>query len=83
MSKCDFCVDLVDAGQPPACVAACPNRALEFGDLEDLRQRHGTLDRVFPLEDPALSRPALVIKPHRHAALVQAHEPEVANWEEL
>lgn len=83
VSKCDGCVDLVDAGLPPACVAACPNRALEFGDLEDLRQRHGTLDRVFPLEDPAITRPALVIKPHRHAALMAGREPEVGNWEEL
>jgi anaerobic dimethyl sulfoxide reductase subunit B len=83
VSKCDFCVDLVEAGQPPACVSACPNRALDFGDLDDLRQRYGSIDRVFPLEDPAVSRPALVIKPHRHAALAQTREPEVGNWEEL
>lgn len=83
VSKCDGCVDLVDAGQPPACVAACPNRALDFGDLEDLRRRHGSVDRVFPLEDPAVSSPALVIKPHRHAALALDRAPEVGNWEEL
>ena len=84
MSKCDFCADRIDAGQPPVCVTACPNRALDFGELDTLRQRHGAgVDRVFPLDDPAISRPALVIKPHRHAALVQERGPEVGNWEEL
>jgi anaerobic dimethyl sulfoxide reductase subunit B (iron-sulfur subunit) len=95
VSKCDFCVDRIDAGQPPACVTACPNRALDFGELGDLRSRTGVppvasaggtpalLDRVFPLDDPAVSRPALVIKPHRHATLVQERGPEVGNWEEL
>jgi anaerobic dimethyl sulfoxide reductase subunit B (iron-sulfur subunit) len=83
VSKCDFCVDDLDAGRPPACVAACPNRALDFGDLADLRRRFGSIDRVFPLEDPAASGPAVVIRPHRSAALAQGRGPEVANWEEL
>lgn len=83
VGKCDFCVDEVEAGRPPACVAACPNRALGFGELEELRRRAGTTDRVFPLEDPSITRPALVIEPHRHASLVQSRQPEVANWEEL
>jgi anaerobic dimethyl sulfoxide reductase subunit B len=93
VSKCDFCVDRIDAGRPPVCVTACPNRALDFGELDTLRQRYGAgqtgatpvllVDRVFPLDDPAISRPALVIRPHRHAALVQERGPEVGNWEEL
>jgi anaerobic dimethyl sulfoxide reductase subunit B (iron-sulfur subunit) len=83
VSKCDFCVDDVEAGRPPACVAACPNRALDFGELDDLRRRLGSIDRIYPLEDPATSRPAVVFKPHRHAALAGERQPQVANWEEL
>ncbi len=83
VSKCDLCADEVDTGRVPACVAACPNRALEFGELEDLRQRHGSIDRVFPMTDPTASRPAIVIHPHRHAEAVHERDPEVANWEEL
>jgi anaerobic dimethyl sulfoxide reductase subunit B (iron-sulfur subunit) len=83
VSKCDFCVDDLEAGRPPACVAACPNRALDFGQLDDLRRRFGPTDRIYPLEDPAASRPAIVLKPHRHAATAAGREPEVANWEEL
>ena len=28
--KCDMCIDRQQAGQPPACVEACPTRALEL-----------------------------------------------------
>jgi anaerobic dimethyl sulfoxide reductase subunit B len=83
VSKCDFCVDDVEAGRPPACVSACPNRALDFGELDEVRHRFGSIDRIYPLEDPAASRPAVVIRPHRHAAAAAGREMEVANWEEL
>jgi carbon-monoxide dehydrogenase iron sulfur subunit len=34
--KCDRCPDRVSAGLNPACVDACPTRALEFGEEDDL-----------------------------------------------
>lgn len=40
--KCDSCKDLRDAGHEPNCVAACPMRAIEFGDLDELRAAHGS-----------------------------------------
>jgi Fe-S-cluster-containing dehydrogenase component len=33
--KCTFCVDRIDRGQPPACVAACNAGAMMFGNLTD------------------------------------------------
>lgn len=33
--KCNFCVHRVEAGLRPACVVACPTRAMVFGDLND------------------------------------------------
>ncbi|HEY3352866.1 MAG TPA: 4Fe-4S dicluster domain-containing protein [Polyangia bacterium] len=33
--KCTFCGHRVQRGEPPACVAACPTRALVFGDRAD------------------------------------------------
>jgi molybdopterin-containing oxidoreductase family iron-sulfur binding subunit len=35
VTKCNFCMERVDAGKEPACVANCPGRARYFGDLED------------------------------------------------
>ncbi|MDO4291516.1 MAG: hypothetical protein Q4C41_09860 [Eggerthellaceae bacterium] len=37
---CDTCATLRAEGEEPACVAACPQHALEFGDVEDLRRAH-------------------------------------------
>lgn len=35
VEACTFCVDRVDAGNDPACVDACKDKALLFGDLKD------------------------------------------------
>jgi anaerobic dimethyl sulfoxide reductase subunit B len=83
-TKCDFCSDLLDLGEPPACVAACPNRALDFGDFTALRQAHPeSVTQMFPLPVSRRAHPAVVILPHRHAAFVQSHAPDVSNREEV
>ena len=48
MIKCDLCIERTEAGQEPACVAACPTGALKFEEVtEYLRQRRReTLWRV-------------------------------------
>lgn len=43
--KCDSCYAIREAGGQPACVAGCPNRALDFGDYEELQQKYGS-DKV-------------------------------------
>ena len=83
VSKCHFCFDALDRGEPPACVAACPGRALDFGDLDDLRKKYGDVRQIFPLPDPSQAEPALVIKPHRDAGKAAGMGAEVANWEEV
>ncbi len=35
VESCTLCVHRVDKGQLPACVEACPEKAMVFGDLED------------------------------------------------
>jgi anaerobic dimethyl sulfoxide reductase subunit B (iron-sulfur subunit) len=67
MTKCDFCADLLARGEPPACVAACPMRALEHGEMERLKGKAGAANRVHPLPDPSITEPSLVVRPHRDA----------------
>lgn len=38
--KCDACAGLRLKGEQPSCVASCPQRVLEFGDVDELRAAH-------------------------------------------
>lgn len=40
VKKCDACVILRMNDEEPSCVASCPMRAIEFGDIEELRASH-------------------------------------------
>jgi formate dehydrogenase iron-sulfur subunit len=37
--KCTMCYDRLSAGQQPACAKACPTESIQFGDLDELRDR--------------------------------------------
>jgi len=65
MTKCNFCYDLQAQGEKPACVDGCPYRVLEFGDIEELKAKHGNLNNVAPMPDPSLTEPAVVYGPHK------------------
>ncbi len=42
-------------------------RAIEFGDIDELRKKHGGTDWVKGMPDPAITRPAITIKPKAEA----------------
>ncbi|MBI5649538.1 MAG: dimethylsulfoxide reductase subunit B [Chloroflexi bacterium] len=67
MTKCNFCEDLLAQGQNPACVDACPMRAIEYGDIAELRAKYGTLAEVEPLPSASITLPHAVVTPHRNA----------------
>lgn len=69
MSKCDMCADLRAIDQNPACVDACPQRALDWGDMDELREKYGNLVTVAPLPDGSFTNPSMIITPHRKTNL--------------
>ncbi len=67
MTKCDGCYERLAKDLNPVCVDACPLRALEFGPIDELRAKHGTLAAVAPLPDAKYTTPSIVIKPNPKA----------------
>ena len=65
--KCDMCADEIALGRKPVCVAACPMRALDFGDYSELLAKYGEGDvEIEPL--PAnTTNPCTIINPHPKA----------------
>ena len=63
MSKCTMCYDKLIQGELPVCVAACPQRALDFGPLEEMKERYGDLQALEDMPAASMVKPAVVFKP--------------------
>ncbi|WP_238014609.1 4Fe-4S dicluster domain-containing protein [Dactylosporangium sp. AC04546] len=48
--KCTMCYDRLGAGLRPACATACPTESIQFGPLDELRERAAA--RLEALDDP-------------------------------
>ncbi|RPJ27441.1 MAG: 4Fe-4S dicluster domain-containing protein [Chloroflexi bacterium] len=88
MTKCNFCFEDLEQGLPPACVAACPMRVLDYGEVisdpatQELRLWDAPAEtHPYPLPGYSHSQPRLAIKPH--AAMNTSEEKFVANLEEI
>jgi anaerobic dimethyl sulfoxide reductase subunit B (iron-sulfur subunit) len=83
VTKCDGCYDLVERGETPYCAAACVMRALEFGPIDELREKYGEEADIEPLPSADITRPSIVITPHRHAVPSGNGTGRVLNLEEV
>lgn len=63
MSKCTMCYDRLERGEVPVCVAGCPARALDFGPVEELREKYGELDALVGMPNGGATHPSVVFKP--------------------
>ena len=62
--KCVSCKALREDGRNPVCVDACPMRAIEFGDIDELRAKHGDAVSVLPVLPSAdITHPNLLLDP--------------------
>lgn len=62
--KCDACKALREDGRNPVCVDACPMRAIEFGEVDELRAKHGDAASEVPVLPSAdITGPNLLLDP--------------------
>lgn len=74
IKKCNMCIDELEAGRKPYCVAACMMRVLDVGSIEDIW--NGTLQskaigphekpvkQVKNMANPELTKPSIAFIPH-------------------
>ena len=74
--RCNGCAERVAAGEKPVCVEACPARALDFGDADEMAKM-GERGNIAPLPDPSETTPNIFIKASADAQPVGA--AEIAN----
>ena len=55
--KCTMCYDRLGSGLEPACATACPTDSIQFGELDELRERAAT--RVATLHDEGVAEARL------------------------
>lgn len=67
--KCDGCAALVDKGQNPVCVDSCPMRAIEFGEIDELRAKYGDHTNLKVLAGSKITKPSITVN-----AIQQAFE---------
>jgi anaerobic dimethyl sulfoxide reductase subunit B (iron-sulfur subunit) len=66
MNKCDFCRDSLAENETPACVGACMERALHYGEYSELIKKFGKNQQISPLASPDRTNPSIVLKAHRN-----------------
>lgn len=81
--KCEACYQRLDEGKDPICVSACPLRALSAGNINTLRENHGSISRIFPMPPSNQTWPNITITPSAAAKLPDVGLSVVANPQEV
>ena len=82
MTKCDFCMDYLEQGKEPSCVASCPMRVLDFGEAEVLLKKYSR-EHVYPMPDFHKTKPAFAVKKHARYNDQESKSFEIINREEI
>ncbi|MCH7425061.1 MULTISPECIES: DMSO/selenate family reductase complex B subunit [Shewanella] len=85
MTKCDGCEDEVRKGELPRCVAGCPQRALDFGTMNELKDKYPNATRgdIAPLPNPSITNPSLLVTQNKHARSSGSYDGKIENKSEV
>jgi len=62
-SKCTMCIDRLEEGKKPFCVMSCSMRAIEFGPIDEIVAKFGSVRDLEDLPSSELTKPAVIFKP--------------------
>ena len=60
--KCNLCLDRLEKGRSPACVAACPTEALDVAAMNELNASYGQLRELDGFPDYRATRPSVIFQ---------------------
>jgi anaerobic dimethyl sulfoxide reductase subunit B (iron-sulfur subunit) len=60
--KCNLCLDRLSECKAPACVATCPNEAIDAGPMEALISKYGELRNLTGLPDYQKTKPSVIFR---------------------
>ncbi|MGI6033966.1 MAG: DMSO/selenate family reductase complex B subunit [Coriobacteriales bacterium] len=82
MMKCDMCKDHIVAGEKPLCVSGCRDRALDWGTIEEMREKYPDNNvEIAPLPKNETGA-NFVLVPHGNAKPTGSTEGHVVNMDE-
>ncbi len=69
MQKCDFCLERWTEGKLPICVAGCPTRALDAGQIGEMEAQYGSIQQAEGFVYDNKIQPSVLFRPkHEFAA---------------
>ena len=77
MQKCHFCLDRLAENKKPACVDACPMRAMDAGPMEELRAKYGDVREAESFVHSEKLTPSIVFKPKEDTEGLTVHKVEI------
>lgn len=81
--KCQACWQRLQAGEKPVCVTSCPLRALDYGDMDELKAKYEGTQEIHPMPNPDITHPNIIIKASPAASADDAKTGRVTNPEEV
>ncbi|RRD54145.1 4Fe-4S dicluster domain-containing protein, partial [Escherichia coli] len=79
MTKCDGCYELIEQNKKPLCVSSCPLRALDFGPIDELREKYGDITYIAPLPQSSFTQPSITINPNPHGKPTSEYRGTIVN----